>query len=69
VKRNVASGGKTEMQLVEQHVIAKNDPRYLLIDEAAFKSKNLYNAALYHLRQVFFHEKKYLSYETLDKQM
>ena len=37
------------MQLVEQHVISKRDPRYSVIDEAAFKSKNLYNAALYGL--------------------
>ena len=34
------------MQLVEQHVIGKSDPRYTTIDEAAFQSKNLYNAAL-----------------------
>src|SRR6266568_913080 len=39
------------MQLVEQHVIGRNDPRYRVIDEAAFASKNLYNAALYELRQ------------------
>ena len=25
------------MQLVEQHVIERNDPRYAMIDEAAFK--------------------------------
>jgi len=40
------------MQLVEQHIIERNDPRYALIDEAAFKSKNLYNAALYLVRQI-----------------
>jgi len=34
------------VQLVEQHCIRKSDPRYSVIDEAAFKSKNLYNAAL-----------------------
>jgi putative transposase len=38
------------MQLVEQHVIARSDSRYAAIDEAAFKSKNLYNAALYEIR-------------------
>ena len=26
------------MQLVEQHVIGRDDPRYAVIDEAAFKS-------------------------------
>jgi hypothetical protein len=35
------------MQLVEQHVINRNDPRYAIIDEAAFKSKNLYNAMFF----------------------
>ena len=33
------------MQLVEQHVIDKNDPRCSVIDEAAFKSKNLYTVS------------------------
>ena len=28
------------MQLVEQHVIDRKDPRYGVIDEAAFRSKN-----------------------------
>ena len=50
------------MQLVEQHVIRRNDPRYNVIDEAAFKSKNLYNAALYEIRQAFIHESIYLPY-------
>jgi len=29
------------MQLVEQHMIDRNDPRYGAIDAAAFASKNL----------------------------
>ena len=44
------------MQLVEQHVIERDDPRYAVIDEAAVKSKNLYNAALYEIRQAFIHQ-------------
>ena len=46
------------MQLVEQHVISKNDPRYAVIDTAAFQSKNLYNAALYEIRQAFIFQGK-----------
>jgi putative transposase len=42
------------MQLVEQHVIDHQDPRFAAIDPACFASKNLYNAALYRLRQAFF---------------
>src|SRR5260221_8154948 len=57
------------MQLVEQHVIDRNDPRYSVIDEAAFKSKNLYNAALYEIRQSFIHEGKYLTYTEMDRRM
>ncbi len=57
------------MQLVEQHCIDKRDPRYGAIDEAAFKSKNLYNAALYETRQSFIHEGKYLPYKEMDKRM
>ncbi len=49
------------MQLVEQHVIDRNDPRYSVIDQAAFASKNLYNAALYVLRQAYIFEGRYLS--------
>jgi len=57
------------MQLVEQHVISKADPCYAAIDRAAFASKNLYNAALYEIRQSFIHQGKYLSYNQMDKIM
>jgi putative transposase len=57
------------MQLVEQHVISRGDPRYTAIDAAAFASKNLYNAALYEIRQAFIHEGKYLNYHEMDKRM
>ncbi len=57
------------MQLVEQHVINHNDPRFAVMDAAAFKSKNLYNAALYEIRQSFIHEGKYLNYHEMDKRM
>src|SRR5207302_5718172 len=57
------------MQLVEQHVISKTDSRYAAIDRAAFASKNLYNAALYEIRQSFIHQGKYISYNHMDKIM
>ena len=57
------------MQLVEKHVIERDDPRYEAIDTAAFASKNLYNATLYVVRQVFFAEGEYLDYNTMDKIM
>jgi putative transposase len=57
------------MQLVEQHVIDRKDRRYAMIDEAAFKSKNLYNAALYEVRQAYIREGKYLNCTEMDKRM
>jgi putative transposase len=50
------------MQLVEQHLIRKGNPRFAVIDRAAFASKNLYNQANYQIRQAFIHEGKYLPY-------
>src|SRR5207302_2751761 len=57
------------MQLVERHVIDRSDPRYGVIDEAAFKSKNLYNAANYEIRQAFFHDGAYLNYNEVQRRM
>src|SRR6266516_3467100 len=64
-KRRRYDTGRKEaalMQLVEQHVIDRNDPRYSVIDAAAFASKNLYNAANYEYRQAFIHQGVYLNY-------
>jgi putative transposase len=57
------------MQLVEKHLIKKTDPRFAFIDRAAFASKNLYNAALYEIRQYFIFCGKYLNYNQMDKLM
>ncbi len=57
------------MQLTEQHVIDRSDPRFASIDAEAFKCKNLYNAALYKVRQSFIFEHKYLNYKKMDKLM
>jgi len=59
----------TSVQLVEQHCINKHDPRFSMIDEAAFKSKNLYNAALYEIRQALFHDGIYLNYHEIQRRM
>jgi putative transposase len=57
------------MHLVEQHVIDRKDPRFAVIDAAAFRSKNLYNAANYEIRQAFIHEGKYLNYNEIQRRM
>ena len=53
------------MQLVEQHCIDRHDPRFAAIDPACFASKNLYNAALYILRQAFFNHRRVPGYAKL----
>ena len=57
------------MQLVEQHVIHKGDARYEAIDQAAFASKNLYNAANYIIRQAFIFQGVYLNYKQMHQLM
>jgi putative transposase len=57
------------MQLTQQHIITKDDPRFSVLDTACFLSKNLYNATLYELRQHFFATGKSHSYETLADRM
>jgi len=50
------------MQLVERHVIKPTDAKFKECDLLAFKSKNLYNATLYEIRQHYFNTKKYKNY-------
>lgn len=50
------------MKLVEKHIIKKSDTRYLALDNICFRPKNLYNAALYTVRQHFFETKEYLPF-------
>lgn len=54
------------MRLVQQHIIKKIDPRYKELHDLCHKSKNLYNASLYAVRQYYFENKKYLPYVQLD---
>jgi putative transposase len=56
------------MKLVEKHIICKSNPLFKELDILCFKSKNLYNASLYQIRQHFFKSGKYLNYNTLQKQ-
>src|SRR5205085_9776153 len=57
------------VQRVEQHRIDRHDPRWAAIDQAAFASKNLYNAALYRTRQAYLQERRVLPYPTLVTEM
>ena len=52
---------ESDMQRVEQHVIARTDRRYRPIDALAFASKNLWNLANYSVRQSFIFQQQYLN--------
>src|SRR5690242_5723829 len=53
--------------LVERHIINRTHRLFGEIDDLAFRSKNLYNLANYHMRQEFFRSSEVLSYSALDK--
>lgn len=52
------------MILVEKHTVKRNHPFYDECDKLCFLSKNLYNQGLYNVRQYYFENKKYLTYES-----
>lgn len=56
------------MTLAERHVINKNNPLFQKLDELCFRSKNLYNATLYRIRQEYFQSKLYLGYFAIQKE-
>ena len=55
------------MYLVERHIIKTNNPLYKELDNVCFLSKNLYNKALYLVRQHYFNTKEHLNYYKLSK--
>lgn len=50
------------MILTEKHVIKKSNKRFKELDDLCFLSKNLYNSALYSIRQSYFETKEYTNY-------
>ena len=57
------------MQLAERHIIKSTEYRFAQIDELAFKSKNLYNAANYVIRQSFVYGWSYINYNEMNRFM
>ena len=55
------------MYLEERHIIKPNNPLYKELDNVCFLSKNLYNKALYLVRQHYFNTKEHLNYYKLSK--
>ena len=57
------------MYLTERHIIKPNNPLYKELDNVCFLSKNLYNKALYLVRQHYFNTKEYLNYYEISRLM
>ena len=57
------------MQLAERPIIKSTQYRFPEIDELAFKSKNLYNAANYVIRQSFVYGWSYINYNEMNSLM
>ena len=57
------------MLLTERHIIKRSNPLYVELDKMCFLSKNLYNQALYRIRQHYFNTKEYLNYYSNVKQL
>jgi len=55
------------MRFVERHVIDRDDYRWKRLDELSFLSKNLYNAALYQVKQEFINSNTWIRGYDLDK--
>ena len=57
---------KIKVERCEQIVIRKNHPKFKIIDQQCFHSKNLYNEANYEIRQKFIKDGEYISYKDMN---
>lgn len=55
-----------KVQRIEQIIIKKNHPKFKVIDQQCFHSKNLYNEANYEIRQKFIKDGEYTSYKDMN---
>ena len=56
-----------KIQLTQQIVVSNKSNKFTQLDELCFLSKNLYNVALYYIRQYYKETGKYLQYNKLTK--
>ena len=56
------------MILTERHIIKQSNLIYNELDNLCFLSKNLYNSALYTVRQFYFTNKKYFNWIKVNNQ-
>lgn len=55
-----------KVQRVEEIIIRKNHPKFKVIDQQCFHSKNLYNEANYEIRQKFIKDREYIPYKDMN---
>lgn len=55
-----------KVQRIEQIIIRKTHPKFKVIDQQCFHSKNLYNEANYEIRQKFIKDGEYISYNKMN---
>ena len=56
-----------KIQLTQQIIISNKNDKFAQLDDLCFLSKNLYNVALYHIRQYYKETGKYLQcYELIN---
>lgn len=56
------------MKLVERHIINKSDKRWKSLDELCFLSKNLYNSAIYRIKNGYEETGKFIRYNDLERE-
>ena len=56
-----------KLQLSQQIIITQKHKYYAGLDYLCLLAKNLYNVALYNIRQQYFKDKTYINYNVLDK--
>ncbi len=57
-----------KVQRIEQIIIRKSHPKFKIIDQQCFHSKNLYNEANYVIRQEFINNCNYINYYDMNKE-
>lgn len=57
-----------KVQRIDQIIIRKNHPKFKIIDQQCFHSKNLYNEANYVIRQEFTSNGDYINYFDMNKE-
>lgn len=57
-----------KVQRIDQIIIRKNHPKFKVIDQQCFHSKNLYNEANYVIRQEFISNGDYINYFDMNKE-